>query len=77
MVKAETDGQFDSGGRKRLGDGPDRHTRPVARLKGGCVSTVENLGRKKGVKSTVKGDSEAAVTAVKEASLHRQQRLPL
>lgn len=26
---------------------PDRHMRPAAQLKGGCVCTVENLGRKK------------------------------
>lgn len=46
MVKAETDGQFDLG-RKRQKDSPDRHMRPAARLKGGCVCTVGNLGRKK------------------------------
>lgn len=49
MVKAETDGQFDSGKKEkeRQKAGPDRHMRPAVQLKGGCVCTVENLGRKK------------------------------
>ena len=49
MVKAETDGQFDSGKKEkeRQKASPDRHMRPAVQLKGGCVCTVENLGRKK------------------------------
>ena len=66
-------------GRKRKKDGrgsPDRHTRPAAQLKGGCVCTVENLGRKKWKRKRVEGDSSQQWpgTAVKEASpLQRQQ----
>lgn len=49
LLEAETDGQFDLR-RKRKKDkkaSPDRHMRPAAQLNGGCVCTVENVGRKK------------------------------
>lgn len=49
LLTAETDGQFDLG-RKRKKDkkaSTDRHMRPAAQLNGGCVCTVENVGRKK------------------------------
>lgn len=50
LLKAETDGQFDLGRKEK------RNTRkpvradiggPAVQLKGGCVCSVENVGRKK------------------------------